>query len=122
MTIMMVAMMVHIVLPILYGLVGAWIVHRFDLGVAVVIGAVHGFALYVLNRLVIAAVMFSSFAMARDPTRSATSGARLHRLHSRMDRGAFSAAPAEVAYACSDGGVWTRCRRHRRINAPSTRV
>ena len=65
MTIMMVAMMVHAMLSIVYGLIGAWIVHRFDLGVALLIGAGYGFALYVLNFLIIAPVMFPWFGMAR---------------------------------------------------------
>ena len=65
MTIIMVAMMVHIVLSMVYGLIGAWIVHRFDLGIALLTGAVYGFALYVLNFLIIAPVMFPWFGMAR---------------------------------------------------------
>jgi hypothetical protein len=63
--IVMVAMMIHFALSIVYGLLGAWIVHRFDLGWALVIGAVYGWAIYVVNFLMIAPVMFPWFGMAR---------------------------------------------------------
>jgi len=65
MGIMIAAMAVHIPLSIVYGLIGAWIVHRFDLGVALLIGAVFGWAIYIVNFLMIAPVMFPWFGMAR---------------------------------------------------------
>lgn len=63
--IMMMAMMVHMVMSIIYGLTGAWIVHRFDLRIALLIGAVYGFAIYVINFHIVVPAMFSWFVMAR---------------------------------------------------------
>lgn len=63
--IMMVAMIIHFVFSIVYGLIGAWIVHRFDMGLALLVGAVLGFAIYVVNFHVVASAVFSWFAMAR---------------------------------------------------------
>ena len=65
MGIMMAVMAVHIPLSIVYGLIGAWLVRRFDLGVALLIGAVFGWAIYIVNFLMIAPVMFPWFGMAR---------------------------------------------------------
>ncbi len=65
MGIMMTAMMVHIPTSIVFGLIGAWIVHRFDLSLALLIGAVYGWAIYILNFLIVAPVMFPWFGMAR---------------------------------------------------------
>lgn len=65
MGIMLTAMAVHMPLAMMYGLLGAWMVHRFDLGWALVIGAVFGWAIYVLNFLVVAPVLFPWFGMAR---------------------------------------------------------
>jgi hypothetical protein len=61
----MVAMIIHFALSVVYGLLGAWIVHRFDLGVSLLVGAVYGFAIYVVNFLMIAPVFFPWFGMAR---------------------------------------------------------
>jgi hypothetical protein len=62
---MMAAMMVHFVLSIIYGLIGAWIVHRLDFWAALLIGAVYGFAIYVVNFHVIVPTLFSWFVAAR---------------------------------------------------------
>lgn len=65
MGIMMAAMMVRIPISIVFGLIGAWIVHRFDLSLALLIGAVYGWAIYILNFLIVAPVMFPWSGMAR---------------------------------------------------------
>jgi len=61
----LVAMMVHFALSIIYGLIGAWIVHRFDMVGALMIGAVYGFAIYIVNFHVIVPALFSWFVTAR---------------------------------------------------------
>lgn len=66
MTIMTVAIMAHMMLSIVYGLVGAWLIHRFDWGRALVIGAVFGLAIYVINFYLVAPAMFPWFEMARN--------------------------------------------------------
>jgi len=63
--ILMAAMAVHVPLSIVYGVIGAWIVHRFDLAASLAIGAVYGWAIYIMNFLMIAPVMFPWFGMAR---------------------------------------------------------
>lgn len=63
--VVMVAMVVHLVLSVVLGLLGAWIVHRFDMGVALVVGAVYGWAIYIVNFLMVAPILFPWFAMAR---------------------------------------------------------
>jgi uncharacterized membrane protein YagU involved in acid resistance len=63
--IMMVAMMIHFMFSIIYGLIGAWIVHRFDMLAALGIGAVLGFAIYVVNFHIVVPAMFSWFVGAR---------------------------------------------------------
>ncbi len=65
MGIMMVAMMIHLALSVVLGLVGAWIVHRFDMGIALAVGAAFGWAVYIVNFLVVAPIMFPWFGMAR---------------------------------------------------------
>lgn len=65
MGIVMVAMIIHFMLSIVYGLLGAWMVHRFDMGVALLVGAVFGWAIYAVNFLMIAPVLFPWFEMAR---------------------------------------------------------
>lgn len=62
--IMMTAMMIHFALSVVLGLLGAWIVHRFDMGVALLIGAVYGLAIYIVNFLMIAPVAFPWFGKA----------------------------------------------------------
>ena len=66
MGIMMVAMLVHMMLSIVYGLIGAWLVHRFDWGWALVIGALFGIAIYIINFYMVAPAMFPWFVMARN--------------------------------------------------------
>lgn len=66
MTIMMVAMMVHFALSIVYGLIGAWLVHRFDWMGGFMIGAAFGLAIYIVNFYFIAPVAFPWFTMARN--------------------------------------------------------
>lgn len=60
-----VAMMIHFALSVVYGLIGAWLVHRFDLAVALVVGAIYGWAIYAINFLFIAPAMFPWFQEAR---------------------------------------------------------
>ena len=66
MMIMLVAMMVHMALSIVYGLAGGWLLHRFEWGWALVIGAVFGLAIYLFNFYVVAPVAFPWFEMARN--------------------------------------------------------
>ena len=68
MGIMMVAMLVHMMLSIVLGLIGAWIVHRFNWGWALAIGAVFGIAIYIVNFYIVAPAMFPWFVMARNAT------------------------------------------------------
>lgn len=63
--IVMMAMVIHFILSVAYGLLGAWMVHRFDMGVALLVGGVYGLAIYIVNFLMIAPVMFPWFGMAR---------------------------------------------------------
>lgn len=65
-TIMLVAMMIHFPLSIVYGLIGAWLVHRFDWTGALMIGAAFGLAIYIANFHFIAPVAFPWFTMARN--------------------------------------------------------
>lgn len=66
MKIMMVAMMIRLPLSIVYGLIGAWLVHRYDWTGTLLIGAVLGLAIYIINFYVIAPVLFPWFVMARN--------------------------------------------------------
>lgn len=61
------AMLVHFVLSIVLGLVGAWLVHRFDLAAALGVGAVFGLAIYLVNFHLLVPAVFSWFVMARNP-------------------------------------------------------
>ncbi len=61
----MAAMAVHFPLSIVFSLVLAWIVARFDMGVAVLIGAGFGLLLYLVNFYGSTAI-FPWFAMARN--------------------------------------------------------
>jgi uncharacterized membrane protein YagU involved in acid resistance len=65
-TIMMVAMVVHFALSIVYGLIGAWLVHRFDAMGALMVGAAFGLAIYIVNFYLVAPVAFPWFEMARN--------------------------------------------------------
>lgn len=66
MKIMMVAMMIHLPLAIVYGLIGAWLCRRTHAVGALLIGAAFGIAIYVLNFYLIAPVAFPWFTMARN--------------------------------------------------------
>lgn len=64
--IMMVAMMIHLPMSIAYGLIGAWLVHRFDWAGGLMIGAGLGLAIYIVNFYGIAPAAFPWFVMARN--------------------------------------------------------
>ena len=69
-TALMVAMMIHLVLAIVYGLIGAALLgrtftNRLSLGAATALGAGAGLVIYLINFYPIAATMFPWFAMAR---------------------------------------------------------
>lgn len=65
--IMMAAMMVHFILAIVYGLIVGWLLHWTKrLGIALLIGAVFGFGIYLVNFYLIAPAAFPWFAMARN--------------------------------------------------------
>lgn len=64
--ILLTAMLIHIPLSIVYGLAGAWLVHRFDWPGALAVGAAFGLAIYLVNFYPIAAALFPWFAMARN--------------------------------------------------------
>lgn len=64
--IMMTAMMIHLPLSIALGLAGAWLMHRFELAAAVMIGATLGLAFYVVNFYLIAPLAFPWFEMGRN--------------------------------------------------------
>ncbi len=63
--VLMAAMAVHFPLSVVFTLILAWIIARFDMGVAVLIGAVFGLILYVVNFYGFTAI-FPWFAMARN--------------------------------------------------------
>ena len=63
---MMVAMMIHFPMSIMLGLVGAWLVHKLDWGGALMVGAIFGIVLYVVNFYFIAPAAFPWFTMARN--------------------------------------------------------
>ncbi len=62
--IVVVAMLIHFVLTIVYGLILALIIHRMSRGMAIVAGAVFGLVLYAINFYGFTA-LFPWFAMAR---------------------------------------------------------
>lgn len=64
--IVMTAMMVHFPASIAYGLLGAWLVHRFDWAGGLMIGAALGLAIYIINFYLIAPVAFPWFEMGRN--------------------------------------------------------
>jgi uncharacterized membrane protein YagU involved in acid resistance len=66
MKIMAMAMMIHFALSIVYGLIGAWLAHRFDWLGALLIGAALGLAIYIVNFYMVAPVAFPWFEMARN--------------------------------------------------------
>jgi len=59
------AVVVHMALAILYGVVLAFVISRLDTGMATAIGAIYGFALYLVNFYVFTK-WFPWFANARD--------------------------------------------------------
>ncbi len=64
---MMVAMMIHFPVSVVYGLVIGWMVHRMDMGMAVLAGAAFGLiAVYFVNFYLIAPAMFPWFVEARN--------------------------------------------------------
>ncbi len=63
--VLMAAMAVHLPLSIVFALILAWIIERFEMGVAVLIGAVFGLILYLVNFYGFTAI-FPWFAMARN--------------------------------------------------------
>jgi ABC-type sulfate transport system permease subunit len=64
--IVMTAMMIHFPVSIAYGLLGAWLVHRFDWAGGLMIGAALGLAIYIVNFYMIAPVAFPWFEMGRN--------------------------------------------------------
>lgn len=65
--VMLVAMMIHFMLSIIYGVIVGWIVDRMSRGAAVVTGAVFGLvAVYFLNFHLIAPVLFPWFTQAQN--------------------------------------------------------
>ena len=62
----MVAMLIHLPISVVYGLVIGWLVHRFDMGLAVLIGLVVGvLAIYGINFYLVAPAVFPWFVEAR---------------------------------------------------------
>jgi uncharacterized membrane protein YagU involved in acid resistance len=60
------AMIIHLALSVIYGLIVAWLVHRFDWGGGLAIGAAFGLAIYIINFYLIAPVAFPWFTMAQN--------------------------------------------------------
>lgn len=65
-TVVMIAMMIHFPLAVVYGLLGAWLIHRFDFAIAVMVGAGLGLAIYLINFYAIAPMAFPWFEMGRN--------------------------------------------------------
>jgi hypothetical protein len=59
------AVVVHMALAILYGIILAFVIARLDMGMAIAIGAIYGLALYIVNFYVFTK-WFPWFADARD--------------------------------------------------------
>lgn len=66
MSILLVAMLIHLPLAVLYGLFGGWLVHRFDGAGAAAVGAAYGLAIYLVNFYLLAPALFPWFEMARN--------------------------------------------------------
>lgn len=60
------AMVIHFVLSVIYGLIGAWLAHRFDWLGGLLAGAAFGLAIYIVNFYMIAPLAFPWFEMARN--------------------------------------------------------
>ncbi|HSM69065.1 MAG TPA: hypothetical protein VK830_05065 [Xanthomonadales bacterium] len=66
MKIVMAALMVHIPLSIAFGLAGAWLMDRFYLAGAMLVGAALGLVVYFVNFSLIAPMVFPWFEMGRN--------------------------------------------------------
>jgi len=67
MPVMAAAMAVHLPLSIIYGLILGWIVHRLEMGTALLVGAAFGLmAVYFVNFYLIAPLLFPWFVEARN--------------------------------------------------------
>ena len=67
MKIMMIAMMIHLPLSMIYGLILGWAVHRLQMGAALLAGAAFGLiAVYFVNFYVVAPMAFPWFTEARN--------------------------------------------------------
>jgi uncharacterized membrane protein YagU involved in acid resistance len=64
--IMTTAMVIHMMLSVVYGLIVGWLVHRFDRAGGLAIGALFGIAIYVVNFYLIAPALFPWFQMAQN--------------------------------------------------------
>ena len=64
--IMLTAMMIHLPMSIAYGLIGAWLMRRFDWMGGALIGAALGLAIYVINFYGVAPTAFPWFVMGRN--------------------------------------------------------
>lgn len=64
--IVLTAMAIHFPMAIVYGLVGAWLMHRFDWVGAMMVGAALGLAAYIVNFYLIAPMAFPWFEMGRN--------------------------------------------------------
>jgi hypothetical protein len=66
--IVMAAMIIHFVLSLIYAFILAWVIANWALGMgaAIAVGAVFGFALYLINFYGFASLFFPWFAMARN--------------------------------------------------------
>ncbi|MDT8319475.1 MAG: hypothetical protein RQ826_03000 [Xanthomonadales bacterium] len=64
--IVMIAMMIHFPMSVALGLLGAWLVHRFALAVAVMVGAGLGLVVYLINFYLVAPMAFPWFEMGRN--------------------------------------------------------
>lgn len=63
----LVGLMIHMVLSVIYGLVIGWMVHKMDMGPALLVGAVVGLVLiYFVNFYLIAPAVFPWFVQARN--------------------------------------------------------
>jgi hypothetical protein len=63
--VLMMAMMLHLVLSVVYAIILALIVNRMSVGLAILVGAVFGFLLYLINFYVMTGI-FPWFANARN--------------------------------------------------------
>lgn len=64
--IVMIAMLVHFPLAVVLGVAGAWLMHRFDLAAATLVGAGLGLAVYLISFHVVAPLAFPWFVMAQN--------------------------------------------------------